>query len=302
MPAPRPAMLLDEAPLFILPGLVRHFGNIEDAIIVQQVHYFVQLNEQKNRRQFFQDNHWWVAMPVHEWVDSFRGVIANSTLRRHFDDLKRDGILVVSRFASDSRDQTLWYRVAYEKMDTEPADINDAPERATDVPTESKGSLLSMGNCPLSVRLSKKEHVPRVPTPEAEEVAAYLHKRISASFPAVPAARESGVPLSRRMNRWGLEIDRIMRTDKRTKDEMLAVIKFAHDDLRPKQPKVNGRTPFAGWATVVLSPANLSNPSLWAQMGDKAEPTPDIHPFNVAEYEASLERETAAEQARKAKA
>ena len=104
------------------------------------------------------------------------------------------------------------------------------------------------------------------PKPSADglELAKVLHSRILQNFPKARVSKFTGKELDERLNAWGLEMDKIMRVDKRTKFEMLSAINFAHDDNVPG-PSKNGRKGFC-WAAQLLSPSNLRNDNLWAQM------------------------------------
>lgn len=102
----------------------------------------------------------------------------------------------------------------------------------------------------------------REPTVEGTNLARLLHTRILNNFPSARVSKLVGAELEERVSAWGVELERIMRCDKRTPDELRAVIDFAHNDNVPR----NG-SKFC-WASVTLSPNNLRNDNLWAQFSE----------------------------------
>jgi hypothetical protein len=117
---------------------------------------------------------------------------------------------------------------------------------------------------PNLIPVTKKED--KVASIDGLELAKHLRDRIVVNCKSAKVSRQSGAALDETIRKWGVEIDRIMRCDKRTKGEMMAVIDFAHDDNVPRGP-----SKFC-WASQVQGPLNLRNDGLWAQM-DAAKKT-----------------------------
>ncbi len=114
-------LLYDERPLVLIPELARllktqlGFNGIDEALILQQVHYWVVTNQRAERNQF--DGYFWTYNTVKAWAEQFSFVWSESTIKRIFSRLERRGLLVSSRFNKSNIDRTKWYRVDYEQLD-----------------------------------------------------------------------------------------------------------------------------------------------------------------------------------------
>ena len=114
---------------------------------------------------------------------------------------------------------------------------------------------LSPVPCSESLVRSTREKIP--PSAVGLELASHLRTRVLKTSP-------HQVIDEKRLQDWGREIDRIMRLDKRTPEQMRAVIDYAHNDNAPGPVKPGHRQGFC-WASVTLSPSKLRNPDLWGQ-------------------------------------
>ena len=112
---------------------------------------------------------------------------------------------------------------------------------------------------------NKKEKERPQPSIDSVEIAKHLYDRIMGQEfgRATEVGRLGHSQLRIRLEKWAHDIDRIMRIDKRTKSELLAVIDFAHDDNIPR-----GNSKFC-WAKQVKSPKNLRHEDLWIQFSEK---------------------------------
>lgn len=91
------------------PRLAEHLGSIPQALILQQLHYWLTDTGCRKREGVL-----WVAKPVGKWVEEL--VIYNEkTIRRALDDLCDLGIVVASHYGN-LRDRTKWYRIDYSKL------------------------------------------------------------------------------------------------------------------------------------------------------------------------------------------
>ena len=66
--SPKSKLLFDEYPLVVNPQLAKLIG-LNEAIVLQQVHYWVTINEAGERN--FQDGHTWTYNTLKEWHEQF---------------------------------------------------------------------------------------------------------------------------------------------------------------------------------------------------------------------------------------
>ena len=109
---------------------------------------------------------------------------------------------------------------------------------------------------------SKKESQP--PSAVGLDLATHLREKVLKASPNQAICKLEGSALNRKLGDWGCEMDRIMRLDKRTPKQMMAVIDFAHADNVPRKPGPGHRVGFC-WASATLRPAKLRNSDLWGQ-------------------------------------
>ena len=107
------SLLLDEYPLLVLPELAVKIG-LNEAIILQQIHYWVTQNKAKNNN--FKDGYHWVYNTYDQWHENFPfwSVI---TIKRIFKKLETNQLIITGNFNKLKIDQTKWYRINYKKLD-----------------------------------------------------------------------------------------------------------------------------------------------------------------------------------------
>lgn len=113
-------LLYDERPLVLIPELARllkkekGFSGIDEALVLQQVHYWVVLNQRANRNE--QGGFFWTYNTFKAWAEQFAFLWSESTLKRIFARLEKRGFLVSGRFNKSNIDRTKWYRVDYDAL------------------------------------------------------------------------------------------------------------------------------------------------------------------------------------------
>lgn len=106
-------LLINEPPLQVLPSLAIRIG-LNEAIIVQQVHYWLLLS--KNERDGFK----WVYKKYEDWEEEFP-FWSNSTIRRSIGSLEKEGFLIsTDKYNKFRADKTKWYRINYQKLMNSP--------------------------------------------------------------------------------------------------------------------------------------------------------------------------------------
>lgn len=120
-------LIIDENPLLIAPKLATIIG-LNEAIVLQQIHYWINIFKQTQDEHHFQEGEWWVWNTGSEWQENFP-FWSECTVRRVLDNLRnsytskendkkvtRGPLVVVGNFNKKGYDQTLWYRVDYEEV------------------------------------------------------------------------------------------------------------------------------------------------------------------------------------------
>ena len=107
-------LLIDEHPLTVLPSLVKLVG-LNEAIVLQQIRYWLNINEKAKRERNFRDGYWWTYNTQEEWLNQFPW-LSLSTLKVILKKLRKMGLIVTRAFEASKRNQTLWYRIDYEAL------------------------------------------------------------------------------------------------------------------------------------------------------------------------------------------
>lgn len=103
-------LLISEPPLQVIPSLAVALKSVDKAIILQQIHYWLQ------RSKNIEDGHRWVFNTVKEWHQQFPW-LAEKTVQRYLKDLCDKGFLITGNFNKANFDRTKWYRINYEALD-----------------------------------------------------------------------------------------------------------------------------------------------------------------------------------------
>lgn len=104
-------LLIDERPLQCQPSLAKALGSADEAIILQQLHYWI---GRTNNIQ--SDGHKWIYNSMTDWLKQFPWIKSRSTLSRYFDDLEKRGLVVTGNFNKAKFDKTKWYRIDYDAL------------------------------------------------------------------------------------------------------------------------------------------------------------------------------------------
>ena len=103
-------LLLDDRPLVIQPKLIELLGDPTEAIILQQIHYWLVKNIN------YKDGYSWVYNSIKDWNKQFRW-LSESTLKRKFKSLEDKGLLITGNYNKAKFDRTKWYRIDYYALD-----------------------------------------------------------------------------------------------------------------------------------------------------------------------------------------
>lgn len=105
-------LLINEQPLQVLPSLAVKVG-LNEAIILQQLHYWSELNRQQNKN--FYNGYYWVYNTYEDWQKQFPFWSAK-TIQRAITKLEKLGLVVSDNFNKVKMDRTKWYRIDYEAL------------------------------------------------------------------------------------------------------------------------------------------------------------------------------------------
>lgn len=116
--------VIDENCLVVSPTLATVF-DIEKAIIIQQIHYFVCINRQRKESDCYKKRgHYCMYCTPAKWREMLP-FISPTSLKRKMKELERAGVVV--RFQSHEDDYLTYYRLDYKALEKQ---INDfLPEK-----------------------------------------------------------------------------------------------------------------------------------------------------------------------------
>lgn len=104
------SLLINEPPLMVLPSLAAELGTADEAIVLQQLHYWLQ------RSSNVRDGHRWVYNSMTDWMKQFPWIKSRKRLSRYFDDLEDRGLVVTGNYNKAAFDKTKWYRIDYDAL------------------------------------------------------------------------------------------------------------------------------------------------------------------------------------------
>ena len=107
-------LLYTQEPIVINPVAAEVLG-VNEAIIVQQVHYWLNINE-KAKINFY-NGRYWTYNTYENWQKTNFRFFSERTLKRIFKKLEEKEILIKDNFNKSKYDRTLWITINYEKLD-----------------------------------------------------------------------------------------------------------------------------------------------------------------------------------------
>ena len=108
-------LLIDEAPLQVLPSLAVLIG-LNEAIFLQQVHYWCEINREANAPNHFHEGRWWTYNTVAGWHEKNFKFWHTSTIRRVITSLVKKGLLIEGNYNRLAIDRTKWYTIDYDAL------------------------------------------------------------------------------------------------------------------------------------------------------------------------------------------
>jgi uncharacterized phage protein (TIGR02220 family) len=147
------SLLINEAPLMIVPSLAVRIG-MNEAVVLQQIHYWLGMSKHQIEGKK------WVYNTYEDWQKQFP-FWSISTIRRTFSSLEKSGLVVSDNWNAFKLDKTKWYTINYERLveieqsyepstaQSEPAEVSERtplqfslnkaiPESTSEITTEKK--------------------------------------------------------------------------------------------------------------------------------------------------------------------
>ena len=103
-------LLINEPPLQVLPSLAKAIG-LNEAIILQQIHYWLDPRMNKNKREGAH----WVYNSYNQWQEQFC-FMSKRTIQRAVLNLEKLSLLISKKVNQLNGDSTKWYTINYENL------------------------------------------------------------------------------------------------------------------------------------------------------------------------------------------
>lgn len=140
-------LLLTEQPVVINKELATVVG-LNEAIVLQQIEYWININEKAKKESAFHDGFFWTYNTVSEWQEQFP-FWSYDTVKRTLSKLRKKEILITDRFNKEGYDRTLWYRINYKKLNELEENLNSNRAKCTNEVTshlEDKNTSKALKN------------------------------------------------------------------------------------------------------------------------------------------------------------
>ena len=107
-------LLFNEEPIIINRLAAKVLG-LNEAIVVQQIHYWLNINEKAKKN--FINGKYWTFNTYEKWQNENFDFWSISTIKRIFKNLFDKGILFKGKFNKKKYDQTLWVSINYDRLE-----------------------------------------------------------------------------------------------------------------------------------------------------------------------------------------
>ena len=182
-------LLINESPVLVIPTLAVKLG-VTDAIILQQVHYWLEKSPHKivGRK--------WVYNTYKEWQRQIP-FYSEGTIKRVIQSLEKRGYLVSANYNRTKLDKTKWYSINYEmiveleEMEIEPSSAQDMPSTETEDVAVELGIYQAIPESTTKITTEKKI----IPF---SEIVQYLNFKTNATYK--PGSRKTRELISARWN------------------------------------------------------------------------------------------------------
>lgn len=108
--------LMDEDPILVYPNLARALG-LNEALIVQQIYFYMNVHRRKKSERHFIDDRWWVYNSYPEWIKEHFPWLSVRGLQKIILKLEKMNILMSMQGVENRQDRRKWYSVNLEALD-----------------------------------------------------------------------------------------------------------------------------------------------------------------------------------------
>lgn len=122
-------LLINESPLVVSPSLAVALGNINEAIILQQLQYWL------TRSKKTYNNRKWIYNPVRDWQKQFPW-LSKTAITNRLNSLEEKGIIITANLNKRRFDRTKWYSIDYDKLNSL-IESADKPENKPEIEEKS---------------------------------------------------------------------------------------------------------------------------------------------------------------------
>lgn len=182
-------LLIDEAPLQVLPSLAKEIG-LNEAIILQQVHYWITDKEKRRDKKSHIDGKYWVYNSYPEWRQQFP-FWSDDTIYRAVKNLESRGLLVSMQ--TNSYDRRKWYTIDYTALDAlmpspqdaemDSAKCGDGSPQDAEITSPQDAEMLTESRLPTEITQKNRGRKRRPPDPRSSDPAIQLFKQITKYYP-----------------------------------------------------------------------------------------------------------------------
>ena len=88
---------------------------LNEAIVLNQIDYWINVYEEKQDAEHYRDGCWWVYNTIKEWQDNFP-CFSERTIYTILKNLRDLGLVETANYNKAGYDRTLWYTINYEKL------------------------------------------------------------------------------------------------------------------------------------------------------------------------------------------
>jgi hypothetical protein len=108
-------LLINERPMMLLPSLAEKIGH-DEAIVLQQIQYWIEKQEELENTRTYRDGRWWVYNTVDVWREKQFRWWSVPTLKRILQRLEKMGLVLTRRYEQSEWNQRKWYSIDYEAV------------------------------------------------------------------------------------------------------------------------------------------------------------------------------------------
>lgn len=127
--------------LLIRKELVRILGDLNEAVILNQLYYWIEINRKAVKNYY--DDRYWVFNTYQTWKETDFDFWSTDTIRRTLTRLENKGIVLTANYNKLKIDKTKWYTIDYKKLQ----ELIDEYEKEHNAIKENADCGHDMANC-----------------------------------------------------------------------------------------------------------------------------------------------------------